>query len=48
MNTYHICYLLASELCTGINLNANDYMTALKQFNRNYEGKKIVYITQLN
>lgn len=48
MNTYHICYLLASELCTGTNVCANDYMSALKQFNKNHEGTKIIYITQLN
>ena len=47
MSTYHICYLLGKELCTGINLISKDYMSALRDFNKEFVGREIIYITKL-
>jgi hypothetical protein len=47
MKTFHICYSVAKELCTGINIEAIGYIEALKQFNILHNGKEIIYITQL-
>lgn len=41
METYHICYLIGKELCTGINIKASSYSDAIKKFNSN---NKILYI----
>ena len=48
MNTYHFCYLIGKELCTGINIVAKDYLEALKQFNKKMPEKNILYISILN
>lgn len=48
MNTYHICYLIDSELCTGVNVNADDYMKALTKFNKLHNKAEIIYISKLN
>lgn len=47
MSTYHICYLLGKELCTGTNIISKDYAGALREFNKKFIGKEIVYITKL-
>ena len=41
MGTYHICYLIDNELCTGINIKASSYSDALDKFNNSNE---ILYI----
>jgi hypothetical protein len=41
MGTYHICYLL------GTNVISKDYTSALREFNKKFIGKEIVYITKL-
>jgi hypothetical protein len=47
MKTYHICYLIGSELCTGINIKAENYIHAIVEFMDQYKGKQIVYVTEL-
>jgi hypothetical protein len=44
METYHICYLIDKDLCTGINVEAYSYADALSKFNSN---NKILYICLL-
>lgn len=48
MNTFHICYLLGRDLCTGVNIKADTYVNAIKHFIK-YRGedKTIVYVTKL-
>ena len=46
MNIYHICFLIGAELCTGVNVTANDYSTALQKFNSTHKNKQIIYITE--
>lgn len=41
MSKYHICYLIDSDLCTGITLEASSYRDALKKFNKD---NQILYI----
>ena len=48
MNIYHVCYIIKDDLCSGINIKANDYSSALKKFNKDYESKKIIYISEIN
>lgn len=45
--TYHICYLIGKELCTGINIKAENYIHALVDFQDKYKGKEILYVTEL-
>ena len=47
MKTYHICYMLSNEICTGINILAENYIHAIVEFQDKYEGKKIIYVTEL-
>jgi len=47
MNTYHICYLISKELCTGINIQAKDYISAIDLFNDLHGEKRIIYVTEL-
>lgn len=47
MKTFHICYLVAKELCTGINIQASNYIDAVKKFNVLRGEKEILYVTQL-
>ena len=49
MKTFHICYLIGKDLCTGTNIMADTYVNAIKHFVK-YRGedKKIIYVTQLN
>jgi hypothetical protein len=48
MNIYHVCYIIKDDLCSGINIKANDYNSALKKFNRDFTDKKIIYISEIN
>jgi hypothetical protein len=45
MKNYHICYTLAKELCTGVNIEAKSYIDALNKFKIIYNGQEIIYIT---
>jgi len=47
MDNYHVCYLVGTELCTGVNIPAFSYMDALKDFENKYPDKQIVYVTRL-
>jgi len=48
MNTFHICYLLGRDLCTGVNIKADTYINAIKEFLLNYSAEcTIVYVTKL-
>lgn len=44
--TFHICYLIGEELCTGINVKADNYIHALVDFQDKHKGKKILYVTE--
>lgn len=48
MNIYHVCYIIKDDLCSGINIKANDYTSALKKFNKDFIDKKIIYISEIN
>ena len=45
MQNYHICYTIAKELCTGVNIEAKSYIDALNKFKIIYNGQHILYIT---
>jgi hypothetical protein len=45
--TYHICYLVGKELCTGTNIEAENYIHALVEFQDKHKDKEIVYVTEL-
>jgi hypothetical protein len=45
MKRFHICYLIAKELCTGTNIIAKNYTEALKLFDKAYGDKEILYVT---
>jgi hypothetical protein len=47
MKKFHICYLLAGELCSGININAKDYIEAVKTFNILHGDKEIIYVSAM-
>ena len=44
MKTYHICFALCEELCTGINVKAKTYMEALREFTKKHGDKNILYV----
>lgn len=44
--TFHICYLIGKKLCTGINVQAENYIHALVDFQDKYKGKEILYVTE--
>lgn len=44
--TYHICYLIGKELCTGTNVQAENYIHALVEFQDKHKDKEILYITE--
>lgn len=46
MKIYHICFLIGAELCTGVNVTANDYTSAIQKFNLKHKDKQIIYITE--
>ena len=47
MKKFHICYYVAKELCTGININAASYVEAIKEFIKTHDEKKIIYVSEL-
>lgn len=47
MITFHICFLVCTELCTGINIKASNYIDAMKQFTKQHGEKEILYVTKL-
>ena len=47
MKKFHICYLVAKELCSGINIDASNYVEAVRKFNKIVGSKDILYITTL-
>jgi hypothetical protein len=47
MKRFHICYFLAKELCSGVNINAKNYVEALNLFTKTHGDKEILYVTTL-
>jgi hypothetical protein len=47
MKRFHICYLIAKELCSGINIDASNYVEAVRKFNKIVGNNDILYITTL-
>jgi len=47
MKRFHICYLIAKELCSGINIDASNYVEAVRKFNKLVGNNDILYITTL-
>jgi hypothetical protein len=47
MKTFHICYLIGEELCSGINILAKSYSDAESKFFKLFQKKEIVYISKL-
>jgi hypothetical protein len=48
MKRFHICYLVAKELCTGFNIDAVNYVDAVRKFNQMHGDKEIIYVATLN
>jgi len=44
--TYHICYLIGKELCTGTNIEAENYIHAIVEFQDKHKDKEIIYVTE--
>ena len=47
MRRFHICFLVAQELCSGININVEDYIDAVKMFNVIHGDKEIIYVSAM-
>jgi len=48
MNTYHVCYTIAEDLCTGINVKANNYISAMIKFKKKNISENILYISLIS
>ncbi len=48
MDKYHVCYLLGTELCTGANVFARNYVEAIQKFDKKYPNRKIIYVTMIS
>jgi hypothetical protein len=48
MNTYHFCYNIGVDLCTGVNIKSSSYLGALQKFNNSHSGKDVLYVMRLN
>ena len=48
MNTYHFCYVIGDDLCTGVNINSSSYLGALQKFNNIHLGKDVLYVMKIN
>lgn len=48
MNTYHFCYVIGEDLCTGTNIKSSSYQGALQKFNNKYKDKEVLYIMRLS
>jgi len=44
MTTYHICFEISRNLCSGVNIDALSYAEALKKFG---DSGNIIYICKL-
>ena len=44
MTTYHICFEISRNLCSGVNIDALSYVEALKKFG---DSGNIIYICKL-
>jgi hypothetical protein len=48
MNTYHFCYTIGDDLCTGVNIKSSSYLGALQKFNNNYgSNKDVLYVMKI-
>lgn len=47
MKRFHICYLIAKNLCTGKNITALNYSEAIEKFNESHGNQEILYVTTL-
>lgn len=47
MKKFHICFVLATEVCSGINIVAKDYIEAVKTFNILHGDKEIIYVSAM-
>lgn len=47
MKKFHICFILAGELCSGVNINAKDYIEAVTMFNVIHGDKEIIYVSAM-
>ena len=47
MKKFHVCYIVAKGLCTGINIQAVDYIDAVLNFNTIHGGKAIIYVQEI-
>jgi hypothetical protein len=48
MNTYHFCYVIGEELCTGVNIKSASYLGAMQKFTNAYGNKDLLYVMKLN
>jgi hypothetical protein len=48
MNTYHFCYTIGVDLCTGVNIKSSSYLGALQKFNNSHSGKDVLYVMKIN
>lgn len=44
MNSFHICYMIGDNLCTGDTIRALSYRDALRKFGKKFN---IIYICRL-
>lgn len=47
MKKFHICYLIRKELCSGININAKNYIDAVQKFAIIHGKKEILYVSAM-
>ena len=47
MKKFHICFILAGELCSGVNIDAKDYIDAVKNFTILHGDKEIIYVSAM-
>ena len=47
MKKFHICFILAGELCSGVNIDAKDYIDAVKNFTILNGDKEIIYVSAM-
>jgi len=47
MNTYHFCYVIGDDLCTGVNIKSSSYLGALQKFNNKHGNRDLLYVMLL-
>ena len=47
MNTYHFCYVIGDDLCTGVNIKSSSYLGALQKFNNKHGNRDLLYVMVL-